>query len=133
LQINGDTGANYFWHRLFSNPAVPNNTIVSNSAVSANYINSVGCLASNASSAGYFGAAVMDILDYADTNKLTTVRSLTGVDNNSEDNFYAVSGFIELTGGIWLNASVVNSLTFTNTTGTQLATGSRFALYGIKG
>jgi hypothetical protein len=133
LQMNGDTGSNYAWHRMFSNPAVPNNTISVSGAANANYINSVGILASSTSSSGMFGASVIDILDYTDTNKKTTVRSFTGLDNNSLANGYAVSGFVELSSGLWNNSAVVTSLTFTNTTGTQLAAGCHFALYGIKG
>lgn len=132
LQINNDSGANYSWHRLYSNPNVPNNTVVAAAGVSATYINSVAILSTSTATSGMFGASIIDILDYASTTKYKTVRSFTGTDNNSDANGTGVSGFMELSSGTWLNTSAITSLTFTNTTGGSYLTNTQFALYGVK-
>lgn len=72
-----------------------------------------------------FGVSIVDILDYADTNKAKTTRSLCGVDNNG-------SGLVALTSGLETSTSAISSLTFTPNSG-NFAQYSSFALYGIKG
>ena len=67
--------------------------------------------------------AVIDLLDYANTNKNKTVRSLYGAEDNS-------SGVVMFNSAFWNSTSAITSLTFTPNSGT--VTGS-FALYGIKG
>jgi hypothetical protein len=69
--------------------------------------------------------SVIDLLDYANTNKFTTLRGLAGVDNNG-------SGEVSLTSGLWRNTAAVNIIGFTCNSG-NFAQNSSFALYGIKG
>ena len=83
--------------------------------------------ASNRAIFGYntgtnFTGNVMDILDYADTNKNTVSRNLWGNDTNG-------GGYIALTSGLWLNTAAVTSITIT----AAFSEFSSFALYGIKG
>ena len=73
----------------------------------------------------YFGAGVIDILDYKDTNKYKTLRSLAGNDQNGSGSMWLFSGLYQYT-------TAVSSLTFFSSTG-NLAQYSSFALYGIKG
>jgi hypothetical protein len=74
-----------------------------------------------------FAAGVIDILDYTNTNKYTTVRILAGQNVNS------TSGeAISLTSGLWMSSSAVTSITLTGRT-TNIGQYSNFALYGIKG
>jgi hypothetical protein len=80
----------------------------------------------NSTTAQMFGAMVIDILDYTNTNKNTTVRSLGGMDYNG-------AGFIELVSGVWLNTAAVNSISFQPLNGTEFLEYSSFALYGIRG
>lgn len=75
--------------------------------------------------ANTFGAGVVDILDYANTNKYTTARSLGGNDNNG-------SGVVGLNSKLWLNTAAVNSIELLSS-GNNLQQYSHFALYGIKG
>ena len=78
----------------------------------------------NASSSQW-GSGIVDILDYANTNKLVTVRTLAGYDNNG-------SGELSLNSELYnLSSTAVNSITLTPTSGT-FAEHSKFALYGIK-
>ncbi len=72
-----------------------------------------------------FGVAIVDILDYADTNKAKTSRGLGGVDNNG-------SGIVAITSGLETSTTAISSLTFTANSG-NFAQYSSFALYGIKG
>ena len=68
---------------------------------------------------------IIDILDYANTNKYKTSRNLWGVDRNS-------AGSTGLYSGLWMSTSAVNSITFSTFTYPFLQHAS-FALYGIKG
>jgi hypothetical protein len=74
--------------------------------------------------ANTFGTFILDILDYKDTNKYKTARSLDGSDANG-------SGEISLRSGSWRNTAAITSITLTPT-GTGIAQYSSFALYGIK-
>jgi hypothetical protein len=74
--------------------------------------------------ANTYGVIVIDILDYTNTNKYTTVRTLGGYDNNG-------SGAVALFSGLWLNTAAITSIQ----TGAFFAgddTNSQLALYGIK-
>ena len=77
------------------------------------------------STSSSFGAGILDILDYTDTNKNTTVRGLTGTDFNG-------SGSILLGSNAWFNTAAVTSIKIEANQGSYV-TGSQFALYGIKG
>ena len=75
--------------------------------------------------AGVFGVGVTDILDYTNTNKYKTVRSLSGGDNNG-------SGYVDLQSGLWMDTTAVSSITLKSGVNT-LAQYTQAALYGIKG
>ena len=121
LQFNGDTGANYSLHNVYGTGAA----VGANSAVS--YTASYFARVSGANSgANIFGVVVSDILDYANTNKYKTLRSLSGHDQNG-------SGYITLMSGSWRSTSAVTSVTIKNESGSNISQYSSFALYGIKG
>jgi len=63
------------------------------------------------------------VLDYADTNKFKTVRSLGGNDTNGGGNVFLMSGFFQST-------SAINSVTLF--TDANFATTTQIALYGVK-
>jgi hypothetical protein len=73
---------------------------------------------------GIFGAQIIDIFDYADTDKYKTQRSIGGNDNNG-------TGMIALMSGSWRSTSPINSITITATSA-NFVTYSSFALYGVK-
>ena len=78
-----------------------------------------------------FAVSVIDILDYANTNKFKTVRALTGDDNNNSTNY----GYISLSSSLWRSTSAITSLTFdqeSSSSTTNFVQYSSFALYGIK-
>jgi hypothetical protein len=74
---------------------------------------------------GQFGAQIIDILDYKNTNKYKVSRMLTGFDNNG-------SGFIVFYSGLWPNTAAITSIKLVVFSGT-IKQYSSFALYGIKG
>ena len=97
-----------------------------------NYItNNIGERALGTSVVGNFGAYVVDILDYRNTNKYKTYRALAGTDSNGVVAGYAP--MINLVSGLWQSTAAITDLTFTPVTGTLFTQYSSFALYGIKG
>jgi hypothetical protein len=121
LQYNSDTGANYTAHELYGNGSTAVAGFEGTSQTSALAARVTG----NNSAASAFGGFVIDILDYANTNKYKTNRSLAGHEDNS-------SGAIWLISGLWMSTSAVTSVTITPVTSPILQYSS-FALYGVKG
>lgn len=112
MEFNGDTASNYYTHYLRGNGSAASAT----SNASTQYpIWTVGASASPT-------ASVIDILDYANTNKYKTTRSLTGYDANGTGNIYLISG-------LWQSTAAISSIKLT----CSLSQYSTFALYGIKG
>lgn len=121
IQLNSDTGTNYSLHNVYGTGAAVGANAGANTSVS--YFARVSGASSNAST---YGVAVADILDYANTNKYKTIRSLSGHDQNG-------SGYISLFSGSWRSTSAVTTITIKNDAAANIAAGSTFALYGIKG
>lgn len=121
-KFNSDTGTNYSSHYLGGDGS---------SAFAyggANYTFAAAGLASGANSgASIFSGGVVDILDYQDTNKYKTVRTLSGFSRNT------TSDEINLQSGNWRSTSAITSIDFTLETGANFLQYSQFALYGIKG
>lgn len=120
LRFNSDTGSNYSQHYLAGQGSVTaSGAGTSTSAVTLTGIYARFLYPSDA------WAFVIDILDYADTNKYKTVRALHGADSNG-------SGEINLTSGNWRNTAAVSTITL-SMAATGFSQYSHFALYGIKG
>lgn len=114
LRLNGDTGSNYVWHELQGN-----GSSVSSFANTSQTIMRVATQPANTQT-NIFAAGIIDILDYANTNKNTTIRTLAG--NTSIDRR------IHLYSGLWLNTAAVTSITILG----DPQINSRFSLYGVK-
>ena len=123
LTFNSDTGSNYARHSLWGSGSAAS----AYGAASEAYVLLTDFAAASAT-ASIYGAAITDILDYANTNKYKTVRSLGGVDLNA-----AVTVYDGLNSGLWQNTNAITSITLTPFTGSNFAQYSHFALYGIKG
>ena len=126
VRFNGDSATNYASHYLEGNGA-------SATSGGSGGISSIWG-AVNMPWAGYtansFGVGVLDILDYANTNKNKTAKTLAGFDANG-------SGFLTLWSGVWLKAgSGVTSDAITSITlvaqSHLFVEYSSFSLYGIK-
>ena len=124
LTYNGDTAANYSWHALDGNGA----SIYGEGAGSQS-IARTGQSTAAAALSGNMGVAIIDILDYASTDKYKTLKSLTGFDNNGAGELYFNSTN-------WRSLSAVTSITlnaFQGNGASSFVSPSQFALYGIKG
>jgi hypothetical protein len=74
--------------------------------------------------ASNFGPNILQIIDYSNTNKSKSIRSVGGADNNG-------SGNVVFTAGLWTTTNALNSITLTAATG-NWDVYTHFALYGIK-
>lgn len=72
-----------------------------------------------------FGITIIDLLDYQNSNKYKTIRSFSGAAGGSV-------GGVRVTAGTWRSTATVNRMDFYGNQG-GFATGTVFALYGIKG
>lgn len=118
LGYNSDTTySNYNLHYLYGDGSSASSGYVANS-------NGVGI----AQSGSNFGATIVDILDYRNTNKFKVARSLSGQDRNG-------SGDIIMYSTLWRNTNAITSLTLypyeNSSGGGTFATNSSFALYGV--
>jgi hypothetical protein len=118
MWFNNDTARNYARHELYGDGA----TATSGGIIASSNGEELLFYAGGGSQ---FGPAVVDILDYKNTNKNKTYRSICGVDNNG-------SGYALFTSGVWLNTSAINTITIASN-GSSFSQYSSFALYGIKG
>ena len=122
MKLNGDAAANYSWHVLRGNGSVA----IAGGSANASNIRLEYAASGNSGASNIFAGSVLDILDYADTNKYKTTRILNGMDLNG-------SGWIYLSSGNWRSTSAITSITLNPSFGTNFMQYSSFALYGIKG
>ena len=123
LQFNSDTSSLYPSHQLQGNGT----TASASGSTGAAYIGySIWEYFGNATNT--FAVNIVDIIDYANTSKYKTVRSLGGVDING-----TATGGIHLGSGYWPSTSAITSIQISGFLGGTTAAGSTFALYGIKG
>lgn len=118
IRFNNDSGTNYVQHDVLGDGA---NAIVTGNTGRTSYN---GGYSPTQTTVVCFGNTIVDVLDYASTNKNTTVRSLTGFDRNG-------AGRAAYRSGLWLNTAAVNRLDVL-TDGTDFVAGSVFALYGLR-
>jgi len=119
-RFNSDTGNNYALHRLIGDGSSPTSAGVASTGYAR-----LGVLNSS-DFTNVFSGNVVDILDYTNTNKYTTTRSLGGYDKNG------ATGFVMYHSSLWMNTAAITSIELTTDTG-NIAQYSSFALYGIKG
>jgi len=117
-QFNSDTtSSNYYAHGLYGT-----GSSVGAYADSGAYAQ-IGIVSANTAGANIFGVFVMDILDYKDTNKFKTTRTLSGTDTNGD-------GQLRFVSGLWRNTNAITSIDIKGNS--NFAQYSSFALYGIK-
>lgn len=120
IQFNSDTASNYSDHALRGDGSSVSAVANTSSTGMITYRIANLYVAST-----LMGAQIIDILDYANTNKYKTVRTLAGVDNNG-------SGQVALNSGNWRNTAAITSILLKPDAGTLFTQYSQFALYGIK-
>ena len=123
IKINGGT-ASYAQHYLLGDGAS-----ASASGGGGNSQILIGWTGTNV--ANYFGTNIIDILDYANTNKYKTIRSLGGVDLNGT--IAGAGGLVALHSGMYYaNTNAITSLDFTSSNAATFQEYSQIDLYGIK-
>jgi hypothetical protein len=123
MRLNSDSGSNYANHGLYGDGSSAaafgsaSQTQVSIGKTGTGVINN-------------FSGAVTDYLDYANTNKYKTVRTLSGADTNGLVAGYG--GQIFLLSNLWMNTAAISTIYLYPVVGTQFNQYSTFALYGVK-
>jgi hypothetical protein len=123
-RFNSDSGSNYAIHQIYGEGS----TVFADGGGSQT---SAGGSNLGTTVSSYPGSYVLDILDYANTNKYKTTRLLGGTDLNGT--IAGVAGYLGLYSGLWLNTAAISTITITPNIGTAFTQYSSFALYGIKG
>lgn len=122
-QLNGITTSNYYYHRLYGDGSAAS----ADNAGALGTGNSLGQIPASTANANVFGTFVLDILDYQNTNKYKTTRSLLGFDNNGSGSIWLASGLYSA------NTNAITSISFYGSSSQNFAQYSTLALYGIKG
>jgi len=121
IRFNSDTGNNFASHFLSGNGSTIATGAFTSQSFMFGYI-----MPGNTATSNSFGVGIIDILDYTNTNKNKTIRSLNGHDNNG-------TGDVRFSSGVWLNTNAVDTILIDNRDGYNFLQYSQFALYGIKG
>jgi hypothetical protein len=124
LRFNSDSGSNYTRHILFiqdtSSPSSYGAASTSAAYAGASPNASTGI-------SNTFSGGVTDILDYANTGKYKTVRTLQGYDTNGGG-----KQRLSFESSVWMNTSAINSISIISDNSDNWVQYSSFALYGIK-
>ena len=120
MNFNNDTGSNYAIHGLSGNGS----SVTSFAATSRSNMSFYRF--TGAGTGDEYGAAVIDLLDAFNTSKNTTMRALGGVHSATAFDEIAIAT------GLYINTAAISSIALEPGQGTNLISGSRFSLYGIK-
>ena len=127
IQFNSDTATNkYATHTL----AGDGGSAFSYASTTSGYIYN-NQVATNLADSNIFGVTIIDILDYTNTNKYKTTRSIGGLDINGNPTAQKY-GSVGLASGVWLSTNAVTSIKIFGEVGTTLQQYSSFQLYGVK-
>lgn len=122
LYFNSDTATNYSGHYLYGNGSAA----AAGGSANTSGARSMGRIPGASIAANIMGVAIIDVLDYANTNKYKTTRSLTGWDSNGNGEAWFGSGS-------WRNTAAINRIDIQQVYGSGgWTSSSTFALYGIK-
>jgi hypothetical protein len=121
MRANGDTASNYWTHKLAGN----------GSAVSSGAINTTRFyldpgLLEGSTASGNFSPMILDILDFSNPNKTTTIRGTQGVYGSARTS----DRWVSLFSGLWNNTAPLTSFEIYVA---SFEAGTRFSLYGSKG
>jgi len=120
ITMNGITSGVYIRHSSLGNGSAASSTASSTSQTAIQLVESMA----SSTTANAVNAGVIDILDYKDTNKNTTIRAFYGMADNVNR--------VYISSGLYNQTTAVSSLTLT-ASANNFASLSRFSLYGIRG
>ena len=119
MRFNADSGSNYNGHYLFGNGS----GTASGGGGAGTAIDTIR-LTGASSTANMFGSGTISILNYSNSTRFKTTKTLGSNNQNG-------LGLIILFSGLWLNTSPITSITLTPSSG-SFAEYTQFALYGVK-
>ena len=111
-----DTGTNYARHYMFGNSSTE--TAGGNTGINQIWL---GTIDNSDANAAMYAAQLVDILDYANTNKNTTVQGVNGTLGSPEVRFNS---------GLWDATGAVDRIKLAPYAG-SFTRGSEFTLYGL--
>lgn len=123
-QFNGDAGSNYSNHYLGAYAVTGGGGQTSFADNSSQAYMNVSIISRGNGDNITFGSGIIDILDYANTNKFKVMRSISGFIYNPTPNR------IDYMSGTWRSTAAINTISLSNAG--NFASGTRFDLYGIK-
>jgi hypothetical protein len=121
IYFNGDTSNAYSRHQFTSDFGSP-----ASATADPDQPLFTGTIGGNTNNANVFGLAIIDVVDYSVSGKLKATKAFTGVD-------YSTNGYMTQHSGTWNNTGVITSVSIAKQSGSNFVSGSRFALYGLKG
>ena len=119
INFNGDTNSNYDRHYLRAYSAGVQTGAYPDADSSYG-----GWIPGADLKAAEYGTTIIDILDYRNASKNTTLIWLVGHAITGSPNMYFVSG-------VWRNTNAVTSIVATPRAGSNFRRGSEFSLYGL--
>lgn len=126
LRFNSDTSgaSTYSWRAIRG----------TGSSVTATYSytnnrTTIAYLPGTSSTANSFGTSIIDILDYANTSKNKTIRTLNGAPNLT-GTYTATNQAVVFWGGGWFDTSAISAIKVSDYAANLIA-GSRLSLYGV--
>ena len=117
-----DTGTNYSTHQMFA----AQTTVAANAATGQTGIYVAGYADTPASNAAEYGPTVLDILDYRNASKNTTIQATcsTGAKNTS-------TAYLVFASGLWDNTGAVDQIQLSLYSTDNFVRGSEFTLFGL--
>jgi len=125
ITFNSDTNSNYARHFIYGDGS---SAFADGQSSQTSMVSGSGNFGTTTGS--NWGIAIVDILDYANTNKYKTMRTLSGTDCNGTVG--GLGGRMNFVSGLWQNTNAITSIKFVPTVGTLFSQYSSFALYGIR-
>ena len=128
IQFNADTTAGnyYFQHILVGDTSAAAAYATASSTTAGGM---AGDVSGGSGVADTFAANVIDILDYQNTNKFKTLRSLSGSEGQTSN----LDNEIKFGSSLWKSTSAITQIDLKVNSGDSFVQYSQFALYGIKG
>jgi hypothetical protein len=118
MRFNSDSGSNYADHEL-----IGNGSSVTSGGGTTDPFMFIGQTVSS-TTANAFGSHITDILDFASSDKNTTIRTFSGFIPSTNSN-------VQMRSGLYKTTSAITAFEVYCGEG-NLTAGSRFSLYGVK-
>ena len=119
ITFNGDGGNNYAIHHIYSTGG----SVGGGQASPYAYI--IGAyVAAGSSAAGAFGSLNLNINDPFSSSKNTTIEGLAGNESPEPVGYFS---------GLWNNTAAIDSINLRPGIGSNLVSGTRISLYGLRG